>query len=73
MGYILWTRTNLKKQIRKVSLAYRDFVDVKILEIAEKLETKKQKVLIRKVCLAYRGFAGVEIVEIAKKGEKLRS
>ena len=38
MGYILWTITNIKIPIRKVSFAYRDFVDVKIIEIAKKLE-----------------------------------
>ena len=34
----MWTSTNLKIPIRKVSFAYRDFVDVKIVEIAKKLE-----------------------------------
>ena len=36
LGYILWTKTNLEIPIRKVSLDYRDFLDVKIVEIANK-------------------------------------
>ena len=36
----MWTSRNLKILIRKVSFAYRDFVDVKIVEIAKKLEIR---------------------------------
>ena len=35
--YILWTRMNLKIPIRKVSLAYNDFVNEKIVEIEKKV------------------------------------
>ena len=38
LEYILWTSTNLEIPIRKVNFAYRDFVDMKIVEIAKKLE-----------------------------------
>ena len=34
----MWTSKNIKIPVRKVSFAYRDFVDVKIVEIAKKLE-----------------------------------
>ena len=37
LSYILLTRTNLKIPIRKVSHAYTDFVDSKIVEIAKKM------------------------------------
>ena len=38
LGYIVWKITNIKIPFRKMSLAYRDFVNVKTVEIAKKVE-----------------------------------